>query len=142
MFLKQVQLKNFRSITSLTLPVLKNLNCFIGGHNSGKTNILDGISVFWDNQIRSNTLHRQFQSNVIAPPKEDFDRSILSYLDSNYIYGSFDFITPKKKGLNNYLKILARLNRILQNESFRDQLFTARTSEDIICEFNKLESKT
>ncbi|MCK4849470.1 MAG: AAA family ATPase, partial [Candidatus Heimdallarchaeota archaeon] len=109
MFLKQVKIKNFRSITSLTLPVVKNLNCFIGAHNSGKTNILDGISVFWDNQVRSNILHKQFQSNIMAPVTEDFDRSILSYLDSNHIYGSFDFLTHKKKGLlpwrnNEYLK--------------------------------------
>ena len=93
MILKQVQLKNFRSITSLTIPVLKNLNCFIGGHNSGKSNILDGISVFWDNQVRSNTLHRQFQSNIVAPVAEDFDRGILSYIDSNHIDGSFDFLS-------------------------------------------------
>ncbi|MHA1542237.1 MAG: ATP-dependent nuclease [Candidatus Hodarchaeales archaeon] len=109
MFLKQVQLKNFRSITSLSLPALRNLNCFIGGHNSGKTNILDGISVFWDDHVRSNTLHRQFQSDVMAPVKEDFDRGILSYLDSNHIDGSFDFLTHKTKGLllwrnNEYLK--------------------------------------
>ncbi|MHA2216155.1 MAG: ATP-dependent nuclease [Candidatus Hodarchaeales archaeon] len=109
MFLKQVQLKNFRSITSLSLPALKNLNCFIGGHNSGKTNILDGISVFWDDHVRSNTLHRQFQSDVMAPVKEDFDRGILSYLDSNHIDGSFDFLAHKTKGLllwrnNEYLK--------------------------------------
>jgi len=75
------------------------LNCFIGGHNSGKTNILDGISVFWDNAVRSNTLHRQFQSNIIAPIAEDFDRDILSYLDSDHIDGSFDFSTHKTKGL-------------------------------------------
>ena len=109
MFLKQVQLKNFRSITSLSLPALRNLNCFIGGHNSGKTNILDGISVFWDDHVRSNTLHRQFQSDVMAPVKEDFDRGILSYLDSNHIDGSFDFLTHKTRGLllwrnNEYLK--------------------------------------
>ena len=109
MLLKQVKIKNFRSITSLTLPVVKNLNCFIGAHNSGKTNILDGISVFWDNQVRSNILHKHFQSNIMVPVTEDFDRSILSYLDSNHTYGSFDFLTHKTKGLlpwrnNDYLK--------------------------------------
>ncbi|MHA2096437.1 MAG: AAA family ATPase, partial [Candidatus Hodarchaeales archaeon] len=98
MFLSKVNLKNFRSITSLTLDNLKNLNCFIGGHNSGKTNILDGISVFWDPQIRTFSQQRQFQAET-TPITDDFDRSILSYLDTHHIHGSFDFTLDHHQGL-------------------------------------------
>jgi predicted ATP-dependent endonuclease of OLD family len=108
MFLSKVKLKNFRSITSITLDDLKSLNCFIGGHNSGKTNILDGISVFWDPQIRTFSQQRQFQAET-TPITEDFDRSILSYLDTHHIHGSFDFLLDEKQGLlpwkeNEFLK--------------------------------------
>ncbi len=108
MFLSKVKLKNFRSITSLTLDNLQRLNCFIGGHNSGKTNILDGISVFWDPQIRTYSQQRQFQAET-TPITEDFDRSILSYLDTNHIFGLFDFLLKKRQGLlpwkeNEFLK--------------------------------------
>ncbi len=98
MFLSTVKLKNFRSITSLNLENLKNLNCFIGGHNSGKTNILDGISVFWDPQIRTHSQQRQFQADT-TPLKEDFDRSILSYLDTHHTNGKFNFILDQHQGL-------------------------------------------
>ncbi len=98
MFLSKVKLKNFRSITSLTLNNLKNLNCFIGGHNSGKTNILDGISVFWDPQIRTYSQRRQFQAET-TPITEDFDRSILSYLDTHHTHGSFNFNLDPQQGL-------------------------------------------
>ena len=93
--MRSIKLKNFRSITSLTLSNLKKINCFIGGHNSGKTNILDGISVFWDPQIRTHTQRVKFQSNI-SPMTEDFDRGILSYLDTNHIRGIFDFNQTQK----------------------------------------------
>ncbi|MHA2290373.1 MAG: ATP-dependent nuclease [Promethearchaeota archaeon] len=108
MFLSKVKLKNFRSITSLTLNDLKYLNCFIGGHNSGKTNILDGISIFWDPQIRTYSQRRQFQTET-TPITEDFDRSILSYLDTHHTHGSFNFALAPGQGLqpwreNEFLK--------------------------------------
>ncbi len=99
MFLSKVNLKNFRSITSLTLDDLKSLNCFIGGHNSGKTNILDGISVFWDPQIRTFSQQRQFQAETTSIT-EDFDRSILSYLDTDHIHGTFNFQLDQQRGLH------------------------------------------
>lgn len=47
--------------------------------------------------------------------------------------------TPKEKGLNAYLKILARLTRLLQKESFRAELLQASTPEEIIEVFLKAE---
>ncbi|MGA1870777.1 MAG: PTS sugar transporter subunit IIA [bacterium] len=48
--------------------------------------------------------------------------------------------TPKKKGLNTYLRILAHLSRAFQKESFRNLLLTTSRVQDIIEEFNKISS--
>ena len=98
MFLTKIKIENFRSITSLSLTDLSSLNCFIGGHNSGKTNILDGISFFWDPQIRIETLSRKFHMKS-TPVKEDFSKSILSYLNTNFINGIFEFSLDKENGV-------------------------------------------
>ncbi|MFX0149598.1 MAG: ATP-dependent endonuclease [Candidatus Hodarchaeota archaeon] len=87
----EILLKNFRSITNLQLSNLRRLNCFIGPHNSGKSNILDGISVFWDAFIRAKVQQKQLQTNLGQQLKQDFDRNILSYLgDTKTVHGSFE----------------------------------------------------
>lgn len=48
--------------------------------------------------------------------------------------------TPKKEKLNNHLKILARLTKLLQEKSFRDSLLNASSSKEIIEKFRELES--
>ena len=47
--------------------------------------------------------------------------------------------TPKKKKLNNHLKILARLTRLSQEKSFRNSLLNASSSKEIIEKFRKFE---
>ncbi|MFX0171157.1 MAG: ATP-dependent endonuclease, partial [Candidatus Hodarchaeota archaeon] len=87
----EISLKNFRSITNLQLSNLRRLNCFIGPHNSGKSNILDGISVFWDAYIRAKVQQKQLKTNLGQQLKRDFDRNILSYLgDTKTVHGSFE----------------------------------------------------
>ena len=48
--------------------------------------------------------------------------------------------TPKKEKLNNHLKILARLTKLLQEKSFRDSLLNASSSKEIIEKFREVES--
>ena len=47
--------------------------------------------------------------------------------------------TPKKKKLNDHLKILARLTRFSQEKSFRNSLLNASSSKEIIEKFRKFE---
>ncbi len=97
MRIQQFILENFRSITHLQLNDIQNLNCFIGAHNSGKTNILTGISVFWDPFIRAKVQKKQLEQKTI--PKQDFDTpgSILSYLGNvNSIHGKFKLLLDDK----------------------------------------------
>ena len=43
MYLKEINLKNFRNYSNLKLKFNKNINIFIGNNAQGKTNILEGI---------------------------------------------------------------------------------------------------
>ena len=98
MRIQEFTLENFRSITHIQLKDIQNLNCFIGPHNSGKTNILTGISVFWDPFIRAKVQRKQLEQNT--PIRQDFDTpgSILSYLGSvNSIHGKFELLIDDQK---------------------------------------------
>lgn len=48
--------------------------------------------------------------------------------------------TPKGKGVNSYLKILAKLSRFLGKKDFRDALMKTYTPEDVISEFKKVSA--
>jgi AAA15 family ATPase/GTPase len=95
MRIQKLSLQNFRSIPHLKLETLHNLNCFIGAHNSGKTNVLDGISFFWDPFLRARVQQNQLKKESLgqivhqAPP-------ILSYIsESNTIQGDFELEVKK-----------------------------------------------
>lgn len=47
--------------------------------------------------------------------------------------------TPKEKGLNSYLKILAHLSRLLRKDDFKKGLLHASSPEEIIEQFRKVE---
>ncbi|MHA2074821.1 MAG: AAA family ATPase, partial [Candidatus Hodarchaeales archaeon] len=93
MRIKNFSLENFRSIASIELDDIPNLNSFIGPHNSGKTNILTGISVFWDPYLRAKVQRKQLKNSLGYQTKQDFGTpgSILSYLDNTkFIHGTFE----------------------------------------------------
>lgn len=47
--------------------------------------------------------------------------------------------TPKEEKLNSYLKILARLTKLLKDESFRNSLLKASSTKEVLDEFEKAE---
>ncbi|UCG03486.1 MAG: AAA family ATPase [Candidatus Heimdallarchaeota archaeon] len=137
MRINKVNLRNFRSIPHLKLENLQNLNCFIGAHNSGKTNILDGISVFWDLFIRAKFQQNQLKKESLgqleqqAPP-------ILSYIsETNTIRAIFELEIDKSLeswSENNYLR------EIFTRTAF---LHTQKQSYDFFNEFlENLETET
>jgi len=60
-------------------------------------------------------------------------------LDNKPVKLIFLMGTPKSKGLNNYLKILACLTRLLDKENFREAILNASSSKEIMGEFRKVE---
>ena len=106
MRIHKLSLQNFRSIPHLELEALQNLNCFIGAHNSGKTNVLDGISVFWDPFLRARVQQNQLKKESLGQIVHQ--APILSYINgSNTIRGSFELKTESSLESwreNNYLR--------------------------------------
>ena len=49
--------------------------------------------------------------------------------------------TPKRQGLGGYLKILARLTKVLKEESFRNSLLEATSPKEIVDEFKKADKR-
>jgi len=72
-----------------------------------------------------------------------FGRSVTGIdfgaLDNQPVKLIFLMATPKEEGLNDYLKILSHLTRLLQKEDFRNALLKASTASDVVEEFRKLE---
>lgn len=128
MFIEKLRLQNFRSIPRLTLSNLHRLNCFLGPHNSGKSNILDGISIFWDAYTRAQVQRNQLKTSLgqevqQAPP-------ILSYIGKiNVIRGLFELKVVK--GIDTW-----RENSYLR-ENFVSTTFihTQKRSHDIFNSF-------
>ncbi|WP_455463797.1 ATP-dependent nuclease [Candidatus Hodarchaeum mangrovi] len=87
MQLAKLSLRNFRSIANLSLSDLKSLNCFIGPHNSGKSNLLEGISVFWDGAFRAENQLQFPQEEVIS--SYNFENLLSYFGDSKSISGEF-----------------------------------------------------
>jgi len=47
--------------------------------------------------------------------------------------------TPNGKGVNNYLKILAKLTKLLISEDLKTLFYEAKTPEDVIMAFKRFE---
>ncbi|MDR0915060.1 MAG: ATP-binding protein, partial [Oscillospiraceae bacterium] len=67
--IKEIRIKNFRSLVDITLSPT-NLNVFVGMNDSGKSNILKALNLFFNNQTDDN---REFDFNTdyskLAPQK-------------------------------------------------------------------------
>jgi len=53
LLIKEIQIKNFRSIVNLTLPT-KDMNIFVGLNDAGKSNILKALNLFFNGQTDEN----------------------------------------------------------------------------------------
>lgn len=52
--IKKIHIKNFRSIVDESIE-LKDFNCFVGKNDSGKSNVLKALNLFFNNQTDFNT---------------------------------------------------------------------------------------
>ncbi len=127
MRLIELNIRNFRSIAELSLNNLQSLNCYIGPHNSGKTNILDAISIFWDPVIRSIAQEHYLKFNTRTSAPQDFDRNILSYLgSSDIIKGSFKFKFEENETLNSLSENLYLKSIFLETSSLYNTKYSIR----------------
>lgn len=116
MFLKNIELENFRNISKISLNFDKNINIFIGNNAQGKTNILESIYFLAItkshrthnelNLIKNNNLYTKV-SGVFKDELRDI-RSLSILLNSKGKKVSVDNIVQKK--ISNYL---SKLNVIM-----------------------------
>ena len=71
-----------------------------------------------------------------APAGMDF-----AALDGKPVRLVFLLGTPKRKHLSTYLSVLARLTRLLEKASFREDLLKAPTAADVVRTFQRVEEQ-
>jgi len=72
MHITTVKIKNFRSILNETFA-LDNLNVLVGLNDSGKSNFLKALNLFFNQKTEPNSafnFERDYCSFAIAPPKK------------------------------------------------------------------------
>lgn len=57
-FIKQIDIRKFRSINGLTKIKTNDLNIFVGQNDQGKSNVLRALNLFFNNETDSNTKFR------------------------------------------------------------------------------------
>lgn len=82
MYLKRLQLRNFKNYLSLDINFSPKINCFTGQNASGKTNILDAIYLLSLTKSFFNTPDKFI---INAKTKEDFYRVTATYDINNSI---------------------------------------------------------
>lgn len=64
-FIKQIDIRKFRSINGLTKIKTIDLNIFVGKNDQGKSNVLRALNLFFNNETDSNTKFR-YEDNYWA----------------------------------------------------------------------------
>ncbi len=99
MYIREIEIDNFRSIQHLTLSNLQSMNIFYGANNVGKSNILQAVDYFFDT-LRRNAFYNNSQTLYY------FDRDDLYNCNENLkmrIRIKFDIQLP---GESNFIKQL------------------------------------
>ena len=116
MFLKKLELNNFRNISKISFDFNKNINIFIGNNAQGKTNILE--SIYFLAITRSHRTHNEL--NLIKN-NELYTKISGTYVDNNNILHMLTILLNEKgkkvsidnivqKKISNYL---SKLNVIM-----------------------------
>ncbi len=114
MKLKKVTIHNFRSIKHQTFK-LHNYSLLIGANNSGKTNIIDALRIFYEKELK-------FLENRDFPKFPTDDRESWIELEFKLNDDEFKNLKDEYKQEDNTLKVRKYLkssdpNRVKSNQS-------------------------
>ncbi len=110
--IKRISIKNFRSIVNETID-LKDFNCFVGKNDSGKSNVLKALNLFFNDKTDFNTPF-EFQSDYSKLAKRGAKQA-------KEIVISVEIVIPetyKEKGTKTWKKIWRAEG--LHYDNFRD----------------------
>jgi AAA15 family ATPase/GTPase len=116
--IKKLEINNFKSVKHIEFPC-KKLNVFIGEPNSGKSNIIEAMSLQSQNAIGQELNKEMFRYKTIGDLFFDFNinqpievgigemRTSLGYAiqDNGNLENQFEFILDHIKNKNNIIKI-------------------------------------
>ncbi len=114
MKLKKVTIHNFRSVGEQTFH-LKDYSLLVGANNSGKTNIIDAMRIFYEEDLK-------FSRERDFPKFESQDQESWIEIEFNLPDDEFANLREEYKELNNTLRVRKYLqsstpNRVKSNQS-------------------------
>jgi predicted ATP-dependent endonuclease of OLD family len=114
MLIKEIKLHNFRSVKEQSLK-LCNYSLLIGANNSGKTNIIDALRIFYEKDLK-------FNQNRDFPKFDHDDEESWIEIEFNLDSEEFSNLKDEYKLTNNILKVRKYFksndpNRVKSNQS-------------------------
>jgi len=118
--IKKIQIKHFRSFLgspsdySLIVDNIKDLNLFSGGNDSGKSNFLRALNLFFNNKT-NNTDDLNFEKDFFIG-KQDKTQKVIEI--------SIDFDLTKQPERDKFLPVKFRISKFFDRNGFRNFLYT------------------
>ncbi len=114
MHIKEIKLHNFRSIKEQSF-ILSDYSLLIGANNSGKTNIIDAIRIFYEKELK-------FNQNRDFPKFDHDDEESWIEIEFNLDNDEFSNLKDEYKLANNTLRVRKYFksndpNRVKSNQS-------------------------
>lgn len=63
MFIKKLVLKNYKLLKDVTIELNKDINIFVGENDSGKSTILEALSIITSGKLNGYAFDRQIKAN-------------------------------------------------------------------------------
>ena len=68
MFIKKLVIKNYKSIAMSVIELNDDINIFVGENDSGKSAILEAISIVTTGRLNGIAFERQIKENFLTNP--------------------------------------------------------------------------
>ena len=68
MFIKKLVIKNYKSIAMSVIELNDDINIFVGENDSGKSTILEAISIVTTGRLNGIAFERQIKENFLTNP--------------------------------------------------------------------------
>lgn len=123
--IKRIQIKHFRSFLgspseySLIIDEVKDLNLFSGGNDSGKSNFLRALNLFFNNKT-NNTDDLNFEKDFFIG-KQDKTQKVIEI--------SIDFDLSERKDRDKFLPVKFKISKFFDRNGFRNFLYTFSLDE-------------
>lgn len=107
MYIKKIVVKNYKLLQDVTIPLNPELNIFIGDNDSGKSTILEALSILTTGKLNGFAFDRQLKANMFTQSvREEYITAINQGerpFPPQMIFEAYFEGDPQYKGSNNSL---------------------------------------